>query len=434
MKILAITASYPPYHFGGYEIRCKNILDELARRGHEILVLTSIKETKSESQPQTAYGILRRLHISLKADSFIAKLTLRRSTYHLGMVLVFARELLLDLLDVKFIDRQIQHFQPDVIYLAHMFILSRALMPYLSACSVPVVYDEGGMGLIDSWADKGIWYKFVEEYISPYSIINAIKSLLIEFVRRVSAGRMKPRWAWPARMHIFFNSELGRRNAIAAGVPVNGAEVVHSGIDLSRFVYRPKIKLGSPLTCIVPGRIEPHKGQIDAVRLLAKLREQDIDAKLLLVGENWINSYYLEIKNEIETLQLGDHIEFLPMVSHDHVVELYHQADICFFPSYQRAGFSRVPLEAMACGCIVISYGNEGSDEIMLDGEDGFLVSPQDCQGMVKIITSLMANSLMVRSILEAARKKIKDDFSMEAYVDRVEELLENTARVHRDI
>jgi hypothetical protein len=47
MKILVISARFPNYHFGGYEIRVKNIIDDLHKRGHQIIVITSIKETKS---------------------------------------------------------------------------------------------------------------------------------------------------------------------------------------------------------------------------------------------------------------------------------------------------------------------------------------------------------------------------------------------------
>ena len=41
MKILILTDLYPPYFDGGYELNCKNSVEELLKRGHEIAVLTS---------------------------------------------------------------------------------------------------------------------------------------------------------------------------------------------------------------------------------------------------------------------------------------------------------------------------------------------------------------------------------------------------------
>ncbi len=41
MKILVISDLYPPYQVGGYEINCKDSVEALVDRGHEITVLTS---------------------------------------------------------------------------------------------------------------------------------------------------------------------------------------------------------------------------------------------------------------------------------------------------------------------------------------------------------------------------------------------------------
>ena len=425
MKILAITAHYPPYHFGGYELRIKNIMDELSHRGHEILVITSIKDTSSRGTNQAAsYEIFRRLHVCLKNESFISRLTLNRASYLFGILLAFTRELFFDLLDIAFVDRQIQNFQPDIIYLGHTFILTRTLMPYFSTCIIPILYDEGGVGLIGSWEERGIWHRFVEEHISRYSIFNAIRPLIVKAVCTASAQRIKPKWDWPIKMEILFNSELNRRNTIARGVPVGQARVIHSGIDIKKFDYCQKNKPGSPLIFIVPGRFEPGKGQIDAVRLLATLREHGIDSNMVLVGEKWSDSFYLEIIKEINDLRLGDWITFLPMITQDKLVDLYHQADICFFPSYFRTGFSRIPLEAMACGCVVISYGNEGSDEIIRDKRNGFLVPPAEYGQITEVVKELIANPNTFTNVLDTARKEVADTYSLPRYVDQIEEFI----------
>lgn len=432
MKILAITSRYPPYHFGGYEIRGKNIIDELSRRGYEILVITSQKEKDSKSLHQAdKYPVLRRLVVRTRIRSVIDQLTRWRTSHLVGMLLTFLREIFFDLQDMSFIERRIRQFQPDVIYLGHITIFSKALMPYLAACKIPMVYDEGGSGLIDSWMERGIWYKFVEEYTSRYSLLNSLKSLIIKIVSRISGNRIKPCWDWPANMQIIFNSELNRKNAVAHGVPIVGSQVIHSGIDTEKFTFIPKTRFGSPLLLIVPGRIEPRKGQLDAVRLLAILWEQGMDAKLLLVGEKWVNSYYMDVLREIRELCLEDRINIFPMITHEKLVELYHQSDICFFPSYYRTGFSRVPLEAMACGCMVISYGNEGSDEIIRDTHTGYLVSPADLPAPANIIKELIAKPVQVKEITDTARREIEAKYSMGNYVDSIEKLIISSARAH---
>jgi len=41
MKILVLTNLYPPLSIGGYEERCRDVVEGLRERGHDILVLTS---------------------------------------------------------------------------------------------------------------------------------------------------------------------------------------------------------------------------------------------------------------------------------------------------------------------------------------------------------------------------------------------------------
>ena len=41
MRILVITNLYPPLYLGGYELKCRLHVEELKRRGHDVLVLTS---------------------------------------------------------------------------------------------------------------------------------------------------------------------------------------------------------------------------------------------------------------------------------------------------------------------------------------------------------------------------------------------------------
>jgi len=432
MKILVITSRYPPYHFGGYELRVKNIIDALAYRGHSVLVLTSHKESRSRgSDEETAYPVQRGLYFDLKVGSLINRMTLHRWSYPIGMLLVFIRELWRDWCDTAFIESQIVHFQPDVIYLGHIANLSKALLPYLADIKIPIIYDEGGSGLVNAWTEKGIWYKYIDEYSNSNALLIQVKRWVVNLVGVWSKARIKPRWGWPDCMQAIFNSALNYNNALAMGVPLENAKIIHSGIDTDKFAYRPREKMNSPLLLLVPSRIEPRKGQIDAVRLLSEISKMGMDARLILVGEKWSNSYYLEIEDEITNHNLEEKIAIYPMIEHNNLVNFYHHADICFFPSYYRTGFSRIPLEAMACGCVVISYGNEGSDEIIHDGQTGFLVQTEDYRRMVALLTDLLSNPRRIRQVTNTARHEVEIHHSMNYYVSRIESTILQVSEAH---
>ena len=190
MKILTISAHHPPCHFGGYELRVKDIMDGLAARGHSIRVLTNYPEKRGCGKDSAqVYPVIRKLH-----DRRMAKF--------------FPKEILFDLLDTRLLQWQIDQFKPDVIYLGHTYILSKALLPYLARQTIPIVYDEGGSGLIEAWTEHGRWFRFTGDYRSRFGILNAIKPLVIRTVCALSRGRITPWWAWPQNIHAFFNSEL----------------------------------------------------------------------------------------------------------------------------------------------------------------------------------------------------------------------------------
>jgi len=425
MKILTITARFPPGHAGGYEIRCKNIVDALSRRGHDIRVVTSYKKGRGRcSGAATPYPVLRLLHDDFYDGRAIDWLTRRRSSYVLGMLLASARELFFGARDTGKVSQLIELFRPDAIYVSHTYTLSKLLLPYLSTCGAPLVYDEGGIGLIEAWEEKGVWYKFTGEIVPQQPVAKVLKFLVVEATCRLSGGRLKSQWAWPGKMRIFFNDELGLRNAVAHGVPVDGAKVIHSGVDTEKFSFRPRPRLSMPIRIIIPGRMEPRKGQMDGVRLLAALRDQGLEAHLTVVGATGSEQYRSELIDEVRRLQLENQVRFMPMVPHEDLAALYREAGMCFFPSYYKTGFSRVPLEAMASGCIVISYGNEGSDEIIRDRHNGFLVPPADYEGIAAIGSELLSYPERVANISATARREIEAEFSLKKYTDRVEQLI----------
>ena len=114
----------------------------------------------------------------------------------------------IDLLDTRLLEKQIQVFKPDVVYLGHTYPLSKALMPYLATQNIPLVYDEGGSGLINDWTEHGRWFRFTGEYKNRFALLNAIKPLVIRMVCAGSRGRIQPQWSWPENMQVFFNSQI----------------------------------------------------------------------------------------------------------------------------------------------------------------------------------------------------------------------------------
>ena len=92
---------------------------------------------------------------------------------------------------------------------------------------------------------------------------------------------------------------------------------------------------------------------------------------------------------------------------------LYQNASM-FVLASDEEGFGVVILEAMACGIPVVSTRSGGPDDIITDGDDGFLVPLDDASALARRIEELHLNESLNRAMGRRARVTIERRFSEE--------------------
>lgn len=404
MRILAITAFYPPHHSGGYELRCQDVLKGLIKRGHQVAILTNRCPNSNCSIHPGETGIHRALHLRLEKTPVFTQIHW-------------------DQKDLRTIDRFIQNFAPDLIYLWHIQNLSNALLPYFSTKNIPIVYDEGGSGLdyLCRVQKRGIYFykNHSDSFLKKW-----LKRSIYQTARLVSGNLIQPDWDWPQSIQVYFNSHAAKQHALEQGALVTEAAVIHSGIDLATFPMKPRESLAQPITIIIPSRMKKAKGIADAIPLALELQRKKIDVRITVVGKIQSDEYYNELVQLIEEYDLHELITLLPMVDQKDLSLLYRENDFCFFPSYFKTGFSRVPLEAMASGCLVITYGNEGSYEAIQNGINGFIIPEGDVISSAQVIEKLIYDSETYSYITQNAYYRVKGSFNNENYFTEIEKFL----------
>ena len=425
IKILTLSAYYPPFNYGGYENRVRDVMDGLAARGHQVSVLTTQPDKTIRIEAMLVdYPVIRKLNGTRKALGWAEQLTTKESTNRLGVAIVFLRHIWRDMHDLRLIDETIKTYQPDIIYLGNMFPLTRSLIPFLAFLPIPLILDDGGKTMEMVYTDHGLWYRFLAEFQPKSAPLIFIYQLFISLISTLSGGRLKKEWTWPERISAFFNNRRGQISFLKRTIPFKSTRLIQSGLNLDKFSFRTRSVSNSPLYILVPGRIEPTKGQLDAVRLSALLKREGIEHLLTIVGGNWKPEYRLSLINAVADLDLINQVNFLPNQERNALIKLYQQAEICFFPSYNKTGFSRIPLEAMASGCVLFSYGGESSDEIIQNGENGFLVPPGAIEEVCEIICSLANDADKMEQIAISAREFVEQNHSMTGYLNQIEAFL----------
>ena len=151
------------------------------------------------------------------------------------------------------------------------------------------------------------------------------------------------------------------------------------------------------------GRAVPEKGQKSFVELVAKLKSSDLNLKFLLVGDgpelNNIKAYARE-------LGVFDSIEFSGF---QEGVDLYLAKAKYFLLTSITEGYPNVLIEAMAQGCVPISFDCvAGPSDIIDNGENGFLVEVGNINAMAEKIT-LLANEPRYFELLSQNARKVRE-------------------------
>ena len=142
------------------------------------------------------------------------------------------------------------------------------------------------------------------------------------------------------------------------GIPANRITVVPNHVD-SRFkVLGEAERLGlrdkwfGDVTHAVihVGRPLSYKNRLGVIKAFLLLRTRLARSRLFLVGGACAPDEEALIQSE----NCSNDVIFVPPVSMQGLIEIYNVADALVFPSFHE-GFGWPPLEAMACGCPVVS-------------------------------------------------------------------------------
>ena len=212
---------------------------------------------------------------------------------------------------------------------------------------------------------------------------------------------------WSKIDHVVTDSRCSERD-ILAHLPVapERISVIYPGVDLDRFCPAGGERIegtGRPYVLCVAGD-DPVKNVETLVESFAALPEPIRTAHdLVLVGDVQKRQ---EVRRRVNTLGVDDHVKWAGLVDDATLVHLYQEACVFVLPS-RYEGFGLPVLEAMACGCPVISSSASSLPEVV--GEAGMLVDPLDVKGMARALGSLLEDpearaSLRAKGLAQARR------------------------------
>jgi glycosyltransferase involved in cell wall biosynthesis len=237
--------------------------------------------------------------------------------------------------------------------------------------------------------------------------------------------------------HIITISEFSKREIISlTGVAADRISVIHPGVDTScyypdrnRSVLSQYAITDNDIVVMYLGSEEPRKNLALILKALYRLKKILPAVKLLKVGGSQMGGDRRSVLALIRELHLENEVIFTGKVTEPDLPAYYNAADLFVFPSLYE-GFGLPPLEAMACGCPVITSDATSLPEVI--GDAGILINPHDEEGFTGAMAGLLTDtggsergSLVAKGLEQA--KKFSWEVSARQTMDIYERVLTNT-------
>ena len=192
------------------------------------------------------------------------------------------------------------------------------------------------------------------------------------------------------------------------GLPADKVEVVHYGLDSLPEPWAENEELALPQgarVLLAVSRLERQKGVDVAVQALARIRQVEPRAVLVVLGEG------------PDRPELAAEGVYLPGRVGD-VAAWYRRAELLVHPA-RWEGFGLAILEAMLAAKPVVASRVSSIPELVVEGTTGLLVPPDDAAALAEALLSVLGDPARASAMGEAGLRRARSEFSVETMAAR---------------
>ena len=388
MNVLLTTDVFPPGG-GGSGRSTATLARALAGRGHRVRIVVSRRQTKD----QTEWEGVAVSEVVIPAARMGSRA--RETAYARGL------------------ERELGEEAWDLVHAQHWL---SAIATRLAAPRLPMV-----VTVRDYWPSC-IWSTML-------SGTNACPGC--SYTRRVvCTGRQRP-WMWPLTPLVppFIGAELQRRATLLAeakavvavsrhvarslpGIADADVEVIPNfSSELDTSFEKPSDLPDRYLLFI--GKLEPNKAPD---RLLPVIEAAKTDMPLVVAGSG---SMAAELRREAE--RLGRSVTWLGWVDEERTRALMQHADAVLFPSRWQEPLSRVLLDGLAVGAVLVVEPTGGSADLVVHEQSGVLGTGVEALGQE--LARVLTDEALAERLRKGALARAQAVFSEKAVLPQIEAL-----------
>lgn len=198
-------------------------------------------------------------------------------------------------------------------------------------------------------------------------------------------------------------NEFTKNILISKKIDAKKIVIIPPGVDCSKFKQK-SYKKRKKLELISVGALIDRKGFDMLIKAVCEVVKVNNNVRLRIIG---IGPQKEKLESQVKELGLKKFIFFEGRIPYSDIQKYYRSADI-FVTMTRAEGFATISLEALASGLPIISTKVGGFKEVVVDGENGFLVDFENYKEFAGKILSLM-NDSKIRKMGKKSRKMAED-------------------------
>ncbi|HEY2434199.1 MAG TPA: glycosyltransferase [Vicinamibacterales bacterium] len=230
--------------------------------------------------------------------------------------------------------------------------------------------------------------------------------------------RLKFRLAGPAFHSVVAVSRMTEQ-IVARHYRGRGLRTIANGIDVERFRVRTGAEDGERRTAgagLVIGtvaRLAPEKAIDSLIDAFSTVQRAIPNCRLVIVGDGPERE---SLHARVRELRLESRVEF---AGHQQSVERFvRDFDLFVLPS-RTEGIPLAMLEAMATGIPVVATAVGGVPEVIVNGESGVLVAPNDSLALSAALIRVLSDPTLRARLGESGAKQVRGSFSLASMAAR---------------
>lgn len=245
-------------------------------------------------------------------------------------------------------------------------------------------------------------------------------------------------WVFPKLLYYFSNKIIcnseATKNNIISKEKKNSSKIsiIYNGIEsesqnkISQVSNREFGYSREDVVLTLVGRINRLKGHKWLLETFNTYFKNQANIKLVFVGSPVTGQeFYLDDLNSyITSNQLEKVVTIIPFTSD--LSHIWALTDIALMPSVEKESFGMVAIEAMMAQKPVVAANHGGLTEIVVNNQTGFLVEPNNKTALKEALEKLIYNPELRKTFGEQGYQRAVESFSIQNYVTKIEDILEN--------